>query len=304
MRRGVGGDWVFEYGTGTTHQDAPDARAGILVEKHRADAGCALVPSRALPVGHVHHVLEVYERLEGDDDEDGGESWREEVRVLLVGSADVRANRGRGPQRRGGGEAEDGVAGLVYRARAEEADAGDDLRGDTRGIIVERAADEGCPFAVDGGLRGHRDAEQGPARLGEEARAEGDEHVRPEPRAAHGGGREGFARKEVPYDIAKFSLCSYGAPEERRDAHLDAEGAGRLAEDLAHEDIAAAPVGAVGPARVGHRIVRLRAFVGGCPLKNLAFSWPGSPREKRVCIAVVASHPSGASSAASPWRPR
>ena len=101
-----------------------------------------------------------------------------------------------------------------------------------------------------------------------------------EPRAAHGGGREGFARKEVPYDIAKFSLCSYGAPEERRDAHLDAEGAGRLAEDLAHEDIAAAPVGAVGPARVGHRIVRLRAFVGGCPLKNLAFSWPGSPREK------------------------
>jgi hypothetical protein len=60
-------------------------------------------------------------------------------------------------------------------------------------------------------------------------------------------------------------------------------------------------VGAVGPARVGHRIVRLRAFVGGCPLKNLAFALKS---EKRVCIAVVASHPSGASSAASPWRPR
>ena len=86
---------------------------------------------------------------------------------------------------------EDGVAGLVYRARAKEADAGDDLRGDTRGVVVEGAADEGCPFAVDGGLRGHRDAEQGPARFGEEARAEGDEHVRPKPRAAHGGGAQG-----------------------------------------------------------------------------------------------------------------
>ena len=66
------------------------------------------MPSRALPVGHVHRVLEVYERLEGDDDEDCCESRREEVRVLLVGTADVRAHRGRGPQRRGGGEAEDG----------------------------------------------------------------------------------------------------------------------------------------------------------------------------------------------------
>ena len=196
----------------------------------------------------------------------------------------MRADRGRGPQRRGGGEAEDGVAGLVYRARAKEADAGDDLRGDTRGVVVEGAADEGCPFAVDGGLRGHRDAEQGPARLGEEARAEGDEHVRPEPRAAHGGGREGFAREEVTHGISKLALYPRGAPEDRRDAHLDAEGAGRLAEDLAHEDIAAAPVGAVGPARVGHRSLSCVC----ARLWEVAHSkiWPrpGSPRN-RVCIS-------------------
>jgi len=53
---------------------------------------------------------------------------------------------------------------------------------------------------------------------------------------------------DFPYllDQARSLAASANGP-------LVVEGAGGLAEDLAHEDIAAAPVGAVGPARVGHR---------------------------------------------------
>src|SRR5262249_34732502 len=96
------------------------------------------------------------------------------------------ADRGRDPECRGGREAAHVEALADDRARAEEADAGDDLGGDSRRVVDPAALRE----ALEGVRRDER--EQRTAHSGEDVRAQT---------------RDRFAR---------FALAHYPSEEDRR----------------------------------------------------------------------------------------
>ena len=112
----------------------------------------------------------------GDDPQRAEREQRErgrDHRSAVVPGARRHADRGNQPQRRGRREPADGESLADDRARAEEADAADDLRGDSRGIGTDdrAAVHEKLAEAV-----GRHDRE--------ERRADADDEMGPQARLA------------------------------------------------------------------------------------------------------------------------
>jgi hypothetical protein len=156
-------------------------RAAVLLDAERPDAAARALDhvedAARRPAGEIDDEPPVdlavaLEEAVGDDPqrpEDDDDDRRREDRSAVVAGARGDPDGGGRPQGRGGREAADGEALPDDRARTEEADPADDLRGDARRVVDDAAG----PRVREVGERVRGDDR-------EEGGADRDEQVRPQ----------------------------------------------------------------------------------------------------------------------------